>query len=143
MADAIDLLPAKPQIKAGIGSEIVTQPVDRTSEEFLTFVYNTAHAYAAPDSPVFVAAVHVQGEGMTAFEALGIRAVYDLRTEAADEPPHANDRRFGWIYHQKSSCTNKMANRASARMTRKMDCTTATVVRRPSSRAESRTCMPR
>ncbi len=66
LADAIDLLPARPQIKAGIGSEIVTQPVDRTSEEFLTFVYNTAHAYAAPDSPVFVAAVHVQGEGMTA-----------------------------------------------------------------------------
>ena len=44
--------------------------------------------------------------------------------------------------HQMSIFMNSTANSASARITRKIACTTATVTRRPSSRDESRTCMP-
>src|SRR5258707_6402065 len=69
--------------------------------------------------------------------------VNDLRAEAADETAYANHRSLSGFRHQKSICTNTTANIASARMTRKIDCTTATVVKRPSSRAESRTCIPR
>ena len=65
--------------------------------------------------------------------------VHHLRAEAVDQPAHF-DEGFG---HQMSSCQNATANSASANITRKMDCTTATVVRRPSSREESRTCRPR
>ena len=45
--------------------------------------------------------------------------------------------------HQKSISTKMIANSASASITRNIDCTTATVVRRPSSSEEPLTCMPR
>src|SRR6202034_2735691 len=69
--------------------------------------------------------------------------VHHLRTEAVAQRPHADHGVETCVEHQKSICTNKIANSASPSMTKKMDCTTATVVRRPSSRAESRTSMPR
>ena len=65
--------------------------------------------------------------------------VHHLRAEAVDEATNF-DERFG---HQISSSQNATANSASANNTRKIDCTTASVVRRPSSREESRTCRPR
>src|SRR5262245_49816315 len=64
--------------------------------------------------------------------------VHDLAAEPVDDAARLDDRR-----HQMSSSRNSTANIASARMTRKIDCTTATVVSRPSSREEVRTCMPR
>src|SRR5882757_3420356 len=69
--------------------------------------------------------------------------VHHLRAEAIVQAAHPNHRIEIGVEHQKLICTNNTANSASARITMNMDCTTATVVRRPSSRAESRTCMPR
>src|ERR1700735_5660174 len=69
--------------------------------------------------------------------------VNDFLTESIVQSLHTNRRIEIRIQHQKWICTNSTANSASARMTMKIDWTTATVVRRPSSRAESRTCMPR
>ena len=65
--------------------------------------------------------------------------VHHLRAEAVDESTNF-DEGFG---HQTSSNQKATANSASANRTRKIDCTTASVVRRPSSREESRTCRPR
>src|ERR1700722_8373550 len=69
--------------------------------------------------------------------------VHHLRAEAIVEAAHPDHRIEIRVEHQKLICTNNTANSASARITIKIDCTTATVVSRPSSRAESRTCMPR
>src|SRR6187551_2347594 len=68
--------------------------------------------------------------------------VHELPPETVHQPADL-DGEFLVGGHQKSSFMNSTANRASASSTRKMDCTTATVVSRPSSRAEPRTCMPR
>src|SRR5262249_10143998 len=67
--------------------------------------------------------------------------VHHLGTEAIHDAARLDHRTP--CGHQMSSSRKSTANSASARMTRKIDCTTATVVRRPSSREESRTCMPR
>ena len=70
--------------------------------------------------------------------------VHDLRAEAVDDVAHARSRRGrSCAAPQKSISRKKIANSASAKITRKIDCTTATVVSRPSSREESRTCRPR
>ncbi len=65
------------------------------------------------------------------------RFVHDLRAEAVDESVNLEDG-----VPQMSSSMKSTAKIASARMTRKMACTTATVVSRPSCRDEPRTCMP-
>ena len=65
--------------------------------------------------------------------------VHDLRAEAVHQPTDFDE----WFGHQISSSQKATANNASANSTRKIDCTTAVVVRRPSSREESRTCRPR
>ena len=65
--------------------------------------------------------------------------VNHLAAEAVHEPAHLEHR----VPHQMSNFMNSTANNASARITRKIACTTATVTRRPSSRAEPRTSMPR
>src|ERR1700691_5518114 len=64
--------------------------------------------------------------------------MHELRAEAIDQPLHFDAR-----HHQKSSAMNSVANSASASSTAKIDCTTATVVNRPSSREEPCTCKPR
>ncbi len=64
--------------------------------------------------------------------------VHQLGAEAVDQSANLQDR----VPHMSSSM-NSTANAASARMTRKIAWTTATVVSRPSSREEPRTCMPR
>ena len=78
-------------------------------------------------------------EYLTALDGHVEMVVHHLRAEAIHQSANF-DERFG---HQMSSCQKAMANIALAKMTRKIDCTTATVVRRPSSREESRTCRPR
>ncbi len=78
--------------------------------------------------------------------------VHDLRAEAIDDAERLDHRLAIWrcpdeavraLGHQRSSSMNSTANSASARITRKIDCTTAIVVSLPSSRDESRTCIPR
>ena len=64
--------------------------------------------------------------------------VDDLPPETVDDTPDV-DRRG---HHQIPISMNSTANSASARITRKIAITTATVVSRPSSREEPRTCMP-
>ena len=64
--------------------------------------------------------------------------VHNLAAKPVDQSLHLEDR-----VDQMPISMNSTANKASARITRKMACTTATVVNRPSSRDESRTCMPR
>src|SRR3954471_24706092 len=97
------------------------QPEDASQQHRL------AGARATHDAEHFVLAnLHVE------------TVVHDLRAEPVDQSLHFQDR-----VNQIPISMNRTANRASARMTRKMDCTTATVVSRPSSREESRTCMPR
>src|SRR6185295_11542542 len=64
--------------------------------------------------------------------------VHELRAEAVDDARDLDD---GFAHM--SRCLKSTAKTASAKITRKIDCTTATVVRRPSSREDSRTCMPR
>src|SRR6185437_11469980 len=69
---------------------------------------------------------------------LHVQPVMDhLGTEAVDQAAHLEDRVDQTPISMKST-----AKSASARMTRKMAWTTATVVSRPSSREEPRTCMP-
>src|SRR6185437_808407 len=63
--------------------------------------------------------------------------VNHLGAEAVDEAPHLQDR-----VNQTPISMKSTAKRASARITRKMAWTTATVVSRPSSREEPRTCIP-
>ncbi len=69
--------------------------------------------------------------------------VNQLISKAVHHAAHRNNGCFLGHADQKSSCTKTMAKIASARITRKIACTTATVVKRPSSREESRTSMPR
>lgn len=64
--------------------------------------------------------------------------VHNLAAKPVDQSLHLQDR-----VNQMPISIKRTANKASARITRKMACTTATVVNRPSSRDESRTCMPR
>src|ERR1039457_4129657 len=68
--------------------------------------------------------------------------VDDLRAEAIDDAAHLEDDGSG-LRHQMSISMKSTAKSASARMMMKMDCTTAIVVSRPSSREEPRTCRPR
>ncbi len=68
----------------------------------------------------------------------GQPVVHDLRTEPVDQATHLQD----GIVHTSIS-RNRTANSASAKITRKIDCTTAIVVRRPSSLDDPRTCIPR
>ncbi len=68
--------------------------------------------------------------------------VHDLAAEAIDEALDLDDGFDAGVAHM-SSCQKMIAKTAFAKITRKIDCTTATVVRRPSSREESRTCRPR
>src|SRR5882757_923444 len=94
--------------------------------------HGLARAGAAHDAEYFVRAdFHIEA------------VVDDLFAETVDEAAHSNDGIGGCALHQKSICTNRTANNASAKMTKKMDCTTAIVVSLPNSRADSRTCMPR
>ena len=65
--------------------------------------------------------------------------VHHLGPEAVHQPLHLQHR----VQLQMSISMNSTANRASASITQKIACTTATVTRRPSSRADPRTCMPR
>src|SRR5262249_19499415 len=92
--------------------------------------HRLAGAGAADDADHFTG-IHVEAD----------TGVHRLRTEAVDHVAHRDDR--SRLVHQKSSSTNTIAKIASAKITRKIDSTTATVVSRPSSREESRTCMPR
>ena len=64
--------------------------------------------------------------------------VDDLRPEAVHQSDHLENG-----VDQIPISRNRTANRASAKITRKIAWTTARVVSRPSSREESRTCMPR
>src|SRR5262249_48992108 len=64
--------------------------------------------------------------------------VHHLPAEAVHQAAHFHHRA-----HQIFIRMNSTANSASASSTRKIACTTATVTRCPSSRAEPRTCMPR
>src|SRR6185312_11792161 len=69
---------------------------------------------------------------------LHLQAIVDhLPAEAIAEVPNLEHRISQTPISMKST-----AKSASARITRKMACTTATVVSRPSSREEPRTCMP-
>src|ERR1700728_722716 len=63
--------------------------------------------------------------------------VHHLFAEAVYHAAHLQQRA-----HQTSSSMNSTANNASTRITKNIDCTTASVVSRPSSRDESRTRMP-
>src|ERR1700733_10889709 len=63
--------------------------------------------------------------------------VDDLRPEAVHQSDHLENG-----VDQMPISRNRTANTASAKITRKIAWTTARVVRRPSSREESRTCMP-
>src|SRR5579863_9580882 len=63
--------------------------------------------------------------------------VHQLLAEAVDHTAHLQQRA-----HQMSSSMNSTANKASTRITKKIDCTTASVVSRPSSRDEPCTRMP-
>ena len=65
--------------------------------------------------------------------------VHHLGPEAVHQPLHLQHR----VQPQMSISMNSTANSASASITQKIACTTATVTRRPSSRADPRTCMPR
>src|ERR1700730_2059271 len=55
----------------------------------------------------------------------------ELRAETVNQAAHPDDGALNRVGHQKSICTKRTANTASASMTMKMDCTTATVVNRP------------
>src|SRR6266853_414044 len=94
--------------------------------------YRLTRAGAA-DDPEYLIRLHLHVQAL----------VNDLRAKAVLQAAHSNDRIDFGLGHQKSIFTKRMANSASARMTMKIDWTTATVVKRPSSRADSRTCIPR
>src|ERR1700722_18625492 len=110
-------LAAVEQHAAGIGP---AQSEDGTQQ------YRLAGARAADD------AEHLS------FEHLHVDAVvHQLLAEAVDHAAHLQQRA-----HQMSSSMNSTANKASTRITKKIDCTTASVVSRPSSRDDPCTRMP-